>query len=153
MTSPSMLLTFVCPEKPIAHINNHDELPYDDRYTQTLSYSDDTPMDVILNTFFNFSIVLLMYMDYTITLIYLVDWVTWVSNLEGENVTESSSHDTYLYMFTKGLCLDRVDYLTTILSLYLSPPSIPLTYILVVCNWSSELSIRLYPPRIHYTWM
>ena len=30
-----------------------------------------------------------MYMAYIITLIYLVNWVTWVSNLEGENVTES----------------------------------------------------------------
>jgi hypothetical protein len=50
---------------------------------------DDAPLS---KTFLNFLIISLMYMDYIITLIYLVDWVTWVSNLEGENVTESPSY-------------------------------------------------------------
>jgi len=40
-----------------------------------------------------------MYMNYIITLIFLVDWVTWVSNHEGENVTDSTSTNDYLYMF------------------------------------------------------
>jgi len=50
---------------------------------------------------------------------YLTEWLIWVSTLEGENVTESISLNTYLYMFTKGPCHDRVDYLTTILSIIL----------------------------------
>jgi hypothetical protein len=42
-TSSSMSLTFVHHDVPIACID--DILLYDDRYAQTLSYGDDTPMD------------------------------------------------------------------------------------------------------------
>jgi hypothetical protein len=43
VTSSSMSLTFVRHDMPIARID--DILPYDDPYTQTLPYGDDTPMD------------------------------------------------------------------------------------------------------------
>jgi hypothetical protein len=42
-TSSLMSLTFVRHDVPIARID--DTLPYDDPYTQTLPYGDDTPMD------------------------------------------------------------------------------------------------------------
>jgi hypothetical protein len=42
-TSSLMSLTFVRHDVPIARID--DVLPYNDLYTQTLPYSDDTPMD------------------------------------------------------------------------------------------------------------
>jgi hypothetical protein len=42
-TSSLMSLTFVHHDVPIAHIDN--VLPYDDPYTQTLPYGNDTPMD------------------------------------------------------------------------------------------------------------
>ena len=84
-----------------------------------------------------------MYMDYIITLIYLVDWVTWVSNLERENVMDSRSTNNYFYMFTWGLRLNRCHYLITILQVILIPiPSIPL----IMCSYSCELSIELYHP-------
>jgi hypothetical protein len=90
-TSSSMSLTVVRHDVPTAHIDN--ALLYNNPYAQTLPYSDDTPMDdnySSIHTFFNVSI----HLSWTTLIInYLIEWVTWVSSLEGENVT-------YLALYT-----------------------------------------------------
>jgi hypothetical protein len=43
VTLSSMSLSFICPAVPIMCID--DTLPYEDPYTQTLPYGNDTPMD------------------------------------------------------------------------------------------------------------